>query len=58
MRILIIDDHPLFREVLRQYMEDSYPDARIFEAGSMQEAMAVLTEYSGFGLITLDVSLP
>ncbi|OQX10562.1 MAG: hypothetical protein BWK73_19940 [Thiothrix lacustris] len=58
MRILIIDDHPLFREVLRQYVEDSYPDARIFEAGSVQEAMAVLVEYAGFGLITLDVSLP
>lgn len=58
MRILIIDDHPLFREILRQYVEDSYPDARIFEAGSMPEAMAVLAEYAGFGLITLDVSLP
>jgi DNA-binding NarL/FixJ family response regulator len=58
VRILIIDDHPLFREILRQYVEDSYPDARIFEAGSVQEAMAVLVEYAGFGLITLDVSLP
>lgn len=58
MRILIIDDHPLFREVLRQYIEDSYPDARVFEVGSVPEAMAVLAEYAGFGLITLDVSLP
>lgn len=58
MRILIIDDHPLFREVLRQYVEDCYPNARLFEASSIAEAMAVIAEYTAFGLILLDVSLP
>ena len=58
MRILIIDDHPLFREVVRQYLEDCYPAARVCEANSVAEAMAVIAEYAAFGLILLDVSLP
>ena len=58
MRILIIDDHPLYREVLRQYVEDYYPDAHVFEAGLVAEAMAVLVEYAAFDLIMLDMALP
>lgn len=58
MRILIIDDHPLFRESLREHVEDCCPDASIREVGSVAEALAVLAEYDDFGLITLDVSLP
>lgn len=58
MRILIIDDHPLFRESLRTYVEDCCPDASIREVGTVAEALAVLGEYDDFGLITLDVSLP
>lgn len=48
MRILIIDDHPLFCEVLRQHVEDYYPNARMFEVGSVLEATAVLVEYAAF----------
>lgn len=58
MRILIIDDHPLFREILRTYVGECCPDASILEAGTVPEALAVLSEYAGFDLITLDVSLP
>ncbi|WP_210219627.1 response regulator [Thiothrix unzii] len=58
MRILIVDDHPLFREIIKQQTEESYPDACVLEAATVQEAALVLAEYSGFKLILLDISLP
>lgn len=58
MRILIVDDHPLFREVLRAHMGDCFPEARLFDAGSVGEAVGVLSAYAGFDLILLDVSMP
>ncbi|MEB4590651.1 response regulator transcription factor [Candidatus Thiothrix sp. Deng01] len=58
MRILVVDDHPLFREVLRAHMGDCFPEAKVFDAGSVGEAMGVLGTYAGFDLILLDVSMP
>lgn len=58
MRVLIVDDHPLFREVLGLHMKEYFPDARLFDAGSVGEAVGVLSAYAGFDLILLDVSMP
>lgn len=58
MRILIVDDHPLFREVLGVHLQECFPDATVLEVGSVPEAVAVISEYSEFALILLDVSLP
>lgn len=58
MRVLIVDDHPLFREVLCLHVEACFPQVRILEAGSVQEALGVLAEYTDFSLILLDVSMP
>ncbi|MBO0612239.1 response regulator [Thiothrix fructosivorans] len=58
MRVLIVDDHPLFREVLCLHVEACFPHVWILEAGSVQEALGVLTEYTDFSLILLDVSMP
>lgn len=58
MRVLIVDDHPLFREVIGLHVDECYPGSSIREAGSVQEALGVLAEYADFDLILLDVSLP
>ena len=58
MRILIVDDHPLFREALSVHLESIYPGSSVFEAASIAEAMGVIRLYGHFDLIMLDVSLP
>ncbi len=58
MRILVVDDHPLFREALRERLRDAFPDDHVLDAKSVPEAIAVVSQYGDFGLILLDVSLP
>lgn len=57
---LIIDDHPLFREALGNAVRLALPEARIFEAMSIEDALHVLTAEQGEGidLALLDLLLP
>jgi DNA-binding NarL/FixJ family response regulator len=54
---LIIDDHPLFREALGNAVRLALPDAVIFEAMSIDEALHVLASEPGIDLALLDLSL-
>ena len=58
LRIIIVDDHPLFRGALNQALTSAFTDAEIGEAGSLDE----LTERFGDGrdvdLVLLDLSMP
>ena len=62
-RILIADDHPLFRDALRQAL-DSDPDARgltvgaIAESGDIDAVMEDLTANPETDLVLLDLSMP
>jgi len=40
MRVLVADDHPLYREAVARQITRLVPDARVAEAASMQEALA------------------
>ncbi|QND55068.1 response regulator transcription factor (plasmid) [Phyllobacterium sp. 628] len=40
-RIIIADDHPLFREGLRRIVQRLYPHAEIHEAGTMDELLGL-----------------
>lgn len=55
---LIVDDHPLFREALGNAVRLAHPDAQIFEAKSIGEALNVLAAEQGIDLALLDLSLP
>ncbi len=57
-RFIIADDHPLFRGALRQTLETQYPDARIDEAGTLEDATACLEEDGDVDLILLDLTMP
>lgn len=59
MQVLLIDDHPLFREGLRTLIERMDSDARIVEAESCEEALALGGPgVDAFDLILLDLALP
>lgn len=57
-KILIIDDHPLFREALHSAVELAYPDADTLDAASLMEACDILKDGTGFDLALLDLSMP
>ena len=58
MRILIADDHPLFRAALRQAVEVSFHDARIQEADSLASLEKIGDDQVPFDLILLDLHMP
>ena len=57
-RVLIADDHPLYREALREVLYRVYPEAEFLEAATRQEVMAYVTSNPAFDLILLDLKLP
>jgi DNA-binding NarL/FixJ family response regulator len=57
-RLVIADDHPLFRDALRQAVGSVVPSARIEEAGSFEELTALLDQDSDVDLVLLDLTMP
>jgi DNA-binding NarL/FixJ family response regulator len=57
-RILIVDDHPLFREALESAVRMERPTCEIFEATSIDEALEVLSREKDIDLGLFDLFLP
>lgn len=57
MHIILVDDHPLFRDALRSMFRIGIPSARIEEAGSIEAAKHVLADRPGIDLIVLDLTM-
>ena len=57
-RLVIADDHPLFRDALRQAVASVVTGAVIDEAGSFDDLTALLEQDSEVDLIMLDLSMP
>jgi DNA-binding NarL/FixJ family response regulator len=56
--LVIADDHPLFRDALRQAVAGVVTSAKIDEAGSFEELMVLLEEDSDVDLVLLDLTMP
>jgi two-component system, NarL family, nitrate/nitrite response regulator NarL len=57
MKILIIDDHPLFRAGFHAVLEQSDLDAEVFSVSSLAEGLQILKRDSEVGLVLLDIHL-
>src|SRR6202023_1697266 len=57
-RLIFADDHPLFRDALRQAVASVVATAVIDEAGSFEDLTALLEQDSDVDLILLDLSMP
>lgn len=58
MKLLIADDHPLFRDALRRAAEVLLPNARIVEADSVAALQTVLEKEPDTDLLLLDLHMP
>lgn len=57
-RILIADDHPLFRLALTQAVRQAVPDAAVAQCASVDEVRAALTAAPDTDLVLLDLHMP
>ncbi|WP_426993119.1 response regulator [Methylomonas sp. CM2] len=57
MKILLLDDHALFRAGLRLLLQALDRSVTVFEAGTIAEALAVAAEHADLRLCLLDLSL-
>ncbi len=57
-KIIIADDHPLFRGALRQALESRFGDDDISEAGSLDEIIAIVDNEPEVDLVLLDLEMP
>lgn len=58
MKILIVDDHPLFVEGVRPALEKLSATVELLSARSSQEARELMDSHDDLKLILLDLSLP
>jgi DNA-binding NarL/FixJ family response regulator len=58
MNILLVDDHPLFREGMSLLLHSLLDDVTTFEAGSSEEALEKLATLEQVDLMMIDIGLP
>ena len=58
MRLLIADDHTLFRDALVEYIERAEPDVEVATACDLDEAYDLIKKKSDFDLVLLDLRMP
>ena len=57
-QVLIIDDHPLFREALGSALALAYPQAKSREVSNLDDAVRVLEADREFDIALLDLNIP
>jgi DNA-binding NarL/FixJ family response regulator len=57
-RFLVADDHPLFRDALKQIVAARYPGSEIDEAGTLDQVESRLAASEDTDLVLLDLAMP
>lgn len=55
--IVIVDDHPLFRDALKQTLAAGFNDLKLSEAGSLDELSAIFSQ-GEVDMVLLDLAMP
>ncbi|MCE8012033.1 response regulator [Billgrantia desiderata] len=57
-KILIADDHPLFREAIARVVGDGFPGSELLETADLEATLAVTADEEDLDLILLDLNMP
>lgn len=57
-KILIADDHPLFREAITSVIESGFQGSEVVETEDLETALALTQAHDDFDLILLDLNMP
>ncbi|MCE5987601.1 response regulator transcription factor [Pseudomonas sp. 5FOS] len=57
-KILIADDHPLFREAIHNVISDGFQGSEVMETADLDSALALTHEHDDLDLILLDLNMP
>lgn len=57
-KILIADDHPLFREAIHNVVQDGFPEAIIMETPDLDSTLELTRDHDDLDLILLDLNMP
>lgn len=57
-RILVVDDHPLYREGMVSALRARLPGLEVLGAGSAEDGMAVLEQHPETDVVLIDLRLP
>ncbi|MAI38736.1 MULTISPECIES: response regulator transcription factor [unclassified Alteromonas] len=57
-KVLIIDDHPIFRHAMVTILGKKFPGSEAVEASSIDEAIKALEQDAAFDLVMLDLNMP
>jgi CheY-like chemotaxis protein len=58
VKVLIADDHPIFRTSLRQVLTEIASDVSVVEAGDFKEAIDIIAKNKDFDLALVDLMMP
>ncbi len=58
MRLLVVEDHPLFRDALVGVIAAAFPNAEVFQAISIDGALDILASKGSVDVILLDLAMP
>jgi DNA-binding NarL/FixJ family response regulator len=57
-KILIADDHPLFREAIHNVIADGFAGSDVMETADLDSALGLTQEHDDLDLILLDLNMP
>ena len=57
-KLLVVDDHPIFRQAIAGIIENEFKGSTIFQSESIQEAHQIIQEQTDFDLVLLDLNMP
>ena len=58
MKILLVDDHVLFREGIALLLRSLVADDSLYQAGTCEDALALVAQDPGIELVLMDINLP
>jgi DNA-binding NarL/FixJ family response regulator len=57
-KILVADDHPLFRDAVINIISQTFPESEIFESKDIESTLALAQKTNDIDLILLDLNMP